>query len=260
MNIASRWSVLVVALVMLLISTVAEAQRPGGGRGRGGFGGPGGPGGPFGGGIVGLIQTGEVQREIELSADQENELRTLRDTVQEEIRSEMGEMFRNMRDLSDDERRARFDEVRTRMEELNKSVEDRLQKVLLPHQFDRLKQIDVQARVQRGGAAVLTDGELAETLGLTEAQREQIRERAEQVQQDLDAKIRQLRLDARNQLLDVLTTEQRAKLESMMGAEFDVPEPQFGPPGRGGRFAGRGGGERRGRNRGGNQDSPPAAE
>ena len=256
MKIASRWGVLVVALGMLLV-TVAEAQPPGGGRGRGGFGGP---GGPFGGGIVGLIQTGEVQREIELSADQESELRTLRDTVQEEIRSEMGDMFRNMRDLSDDERRARFEEVRTRMEELNKSVEERLQKVLLPHQFDRLKQIDVQARVQRGGAAVLTDGELAETLGLTEAQREQIRERAEQVQQDLDAKIRQLRLDARNQLLEVLTTEQRAKLESMMGAEFDVPEPQFGPPGRGGRFEGRGGGERRGRNRGGNQDSLPAAE
>jgi hypothetical protein len=207
---------------------------------------------------VGLIQTGEVQREIELSADQEEELRTLRETVQDEIRNEMGDMFRGMRDLSDDERQARFNEIRTRMDELNKGVETRLQKVLLPHQFDRLKQIDVQARVQRGGAAALTEGELAETLGLTEAQREQIRERSEQVQQDLNAKIQQLRLDARKQLLEVLTTEQRAKLEGMMGAEFAVPEPQFGPPGRGGRFGADGG--RRNRNRGGNQDSPPAAE
>jgi Spy/CpxP family protein refolding chaperone len=103
----------------------------------------------------------------------------------------------------------------------------------------------VQARIERGGAAALTEGELADTLGLSESQRDEIRERGEQVQKDLQEKISQLRLEARNQLLEVLTTEQRAKLESMMGAQFALPEPQFGGPGgRGGRgfgFGGRGG-------------------
>ena len=46
-----------------------------------------------------------------------------------------------------------------------KDVEAKLQKVLLPNQFDRLKQIDLQSRVQREGAAVLTSGELADQLG-----------------------------------------------------------------------------------------------
>lgn len=249
MNVAYRGTIVTFAL--LLVSSAAVAQPPGGGRGFGG------PGGPFGEGVVGLIQTGEVQREIELSAEQEAELQALRNTVRDEIRDEMRGMFRDMRDLSDQERQVRFQEIRERFETINKSVEARLQETLLPHQFDRLKQIDLQARLQRNGAAALTEGELAETLGLTESQRDQLRERAEQVQQELNDKIRQLRLDARNQMLDVLTTEQRAKLESMLGPQFDLPEP--GPPGGRGRNA-RLGGRRGIRDRGGNQDSPPTAE
>ena len=55
----------------------------------------------------------------------------------------------------------------------------------MPHQFDRIKQIDLQSRIQRGGAAALTEGELADTLGLSESQRDQIREKSEEVQKDL---------------------------------------------------------------------------
>jgi Spy/CpxP family protein refolding chaperone len=246
-------------LTLTVVATLAVSAvaQPPGGRGGRGFGGP---GGPFGGGIIGLMQSDEVRQEIELSEDQEAELRTLRETVQDEIRNEMGDMFRGMRDLSDEERQARFDEIRTRFDEINKDVEGRLGKVLLPHQFDRVKQIDLQSRIQRGGASALSEGELAETLGLTEGQREQLREKSEEVERDLNAKIQQLRLDARNQLLEVLTTEQRAKLEGMMGEAFAVPEPQFGP-GRGGRLGGDGGRRGRGdRNRGGNQEAAAAAE
>jgi Spy/CpxP family protein refolding chaperone len=156
--------------------------------------------------------------------------------------------------MTDEERQARFAEIQTRFQEIAKDVEGRLKEVLLPHQFDRLKQIDLQNRIQRDGAAALTDSELAETLGLSEAQRDEIRDRAEQVQQDLQDKIRQLRLEARNQLLEVLTAEQRAKLDAMMGEEFAVPEPDFGRFRRGGPF----GGGRGGRDR--DQDAPRPAE
>ena len=245
MNTAFRGTVSVVLWTLFLSTGLTLAQPPGGGF-RGGPGGPGGPGGFFGGGgTFGLIQQQEIQREIELSEEQQTELETLAETVRDEIRDEMQGMFQGMRDLSDEERQTRFDEIRARFDQINKDVEARMQKVLMPHQFDRLKQIELQARIERGGAAALTEGELADTLGLTESQREQIQERAEQVQQDLQEKIGQLRLEARNQLLDVLTAEQRAKLEGMMGAQFALPEPQFGPTGgRGGRgfgFFGRGG-------------------
>ncbi len=260
MKLAGRLVILMAILAMVVLASSSQllAQPPGGGGGRGGRGGPGGPGGPGGffggGGTLGLIQQQEVQKEIELSDDQQAQLQTLSETIRDEIRNEMQGMFQGLRDLSNEERQAKFDEIRTRFDEINKDAEARMQKVLMPHQFDRLKQIDLQARIQRGGAAALTEGELADTLGLTESQRDQIREKSEEVQKDLNDKINQLRVDARNQLLDVLTPEQRAKLESMMGAEFTLPQPQFGPPGGrafGGR-GGRGGGGARGGGNGGN--------
>ena len=144
-------------------------------------------------------------------------------------------MFEGMRDLSDEERQARFDEIRARLEEINKDAEAQMQNVLLPHQFERLKQIDLQSRMQRGGAAALTEGELADTLGLTESQREQIREKPEEVQKDLEEKISQLRIDARNQVLEVLTTEQRAKLEGDDGHRLRAAGAAIRPAGRPGR-------------------------
>jgi Spy/CpxP family protein refolding chaperone len=245
----------IAVLSVLAVAGLSLAQPPGGGGPRGG---PGGPGGFLGGGgTFGLIQQQEVQQEIELSEEQQAELQSLGDTIRNEVRDQMQGMFQGLRDLSDEERQAKFAEIRTRFEEFNKDAETRMQSVLMPHQFDRLKQIDLQSRIQRGGAAALTEGELADTLGLSESQRDQIREKSEQVQKDLQEKISQLRVDARNQLLDVLTPDQRAKLEAMLGAEFALPEPQFGPPGgRGGRGFGFGG--RGGRNRANNNQPSQA--
>src|SRR5262249_13071776 len=147
----------------------------------------------------------------------------------DQIRNQMQDSFNGLRDLSEEERQARIDQMRTQMDTIRKDVESKLQKVLLPNQFDRLKQMDLQSRVQREGAAALTSGELADQLGLTDDQKEQIEQKAAQVQQDLQTKIRQARLDARNQLLDVLTPDQRTKLESLMGSQFDLPEPGANP-------------------------------
>jgi Spy/CpxP family protein refolding chaperone len=137
---------LVAATCCLLVPSVLLAQ-PGGGRGF--RGGPGGPGGFFdGGGILGLLQQRDVQREIELNDDQADELQALGDTLREEIRNEMQDSFRGMQDLSEEERQARFEEIRARMEEIRKDTDARVGQVLLPHQFERIKQIDLQARVR----------------------------------------------------------------------------------------------------------------
>ena len=143
----------------------------------------------FGGGIAGLLQMPEVQREVELTDEQKTELGKLRTEIRDQIRNQMSS--NGMRDLSDEERAARFEQIRTQMDTIRKDVEAKLQKVLLPNQFDRLKQIDLQSRVQREGAAALTSSELADQLGLTDDQKEQIQQKADQLQQDLQAKIRQ---------------------------------------------------------------------
>ena len=71
--------------------------------------------------------------------------------------------------------------------------------------------------------------------------REKLEKRAAEVQEELQTKIRQLQADARKKMLDVLTPEQQAQLEKMMGQQFDMPEQNFRD-----RFRGRGGRDGRG--------------
>ena len=233
-----RTGIAALAYVFALAPCILLAQPGGGGGFRGG-------GGPFGGGgVMGLITRDEVQQELQLVDEQQEKVQAVSEEMGNQMREELRDLFSQMQDLSEEERQERFDEIRTRVEKLNAEMEKRLKKVLLPHQFDRLKQIDLQTRIQQRGAAALTTGELAETLNLSDSQREKLEERAAEVQQELQEQIRQLQVDARNKIFEVLTAEQRAKLETLMGDQFDMPQgPGFGRGGRGGGF-GRGGGGR----------------
>jgi len=231
-----------------LAPSLVFAQPPGGG-------GPGGFGGPFGGGggLLGLVMRDEVQQEIQLVDEQRDKVMK----VAEESREEMRGMFEEMRDLSDEERRERFGEIRTKMEEMNANVETQLKKALLPHQLQRLKQIDLQVRMQQRGEGGLSSRTVAEALELSDEQREKLEKKAEEVRQELQEKIRQAQAEAREKMLEVLTPEQKAKLEELMGDAFQLQDDnRFG--GRGG-FRGRGerGGDRgndRGRERRGSDE------
>lgn len=232
----------IVFCLMLGLAAAAFAQPPqpgndqgrGGPRGPGGFGGPG--GGFFGGGgLLGLAARDEVQQELQLVDEQKDKVRG----ITEDMRDKVRDLFGQMRDLNEDERRARFDEIRTKVEGLNGDMEKQLEKVLLPHQLDRLKQIDLQTKVRYRGAEALTSSDIAKTLNLTDEQREKLEKRAAEVQEELQTKIRQLQVDARKKMLDVLTPDQQAQLEKMMGQQFEMPEQNFRD-----RFRGRGRGGR----------------
>jgi Spy/CpxP family protein refolding chaperone len=124
----------------------------------------------------------------------------------------------------------------------------------LPHQLERLKQIDLQSKIRQRGANALTSGDVAQALNLTDDQRDKLEKRAAEVQEELQTKIKELQADARKKMIDVLTPEQQAQLQKLMGDQFDLQDQGFGGGFRG-RF-GRGGQDgqgRGGRNRGGNQ-------
>jgi Spy/CpxP family protein refolding chaperone len=224
-------------------SAVAQQPQPGNqpqrggppGPGGPGFGGPGGPGGFFGGGgLLGLLARDEVQQEIQLVDEQKDKIRTITEDIRSKAGNQLRDMFSQMRDLSDEERQARFGEIRTKIEAINSDAEKQLAKELLPHQLERLKQIDLQTKLRYRGADALTSGDIAKTLNLTDEQRDKLEKRAAEVQQELQTQIRQLQADARKKMLDVLTADQRAQLEKLMGQQFDMPEQNFGD-----RFRGR---------------------
>jgi Spy/CpxP family protein refolding chaperone len=213
--------------------TFAQPPQPGGDRGGppgpGGAGGFGGPGGFFGGGgMAGLVMRDEVQQELQLVDEQKDKVRAITDEARTKMRDQLREMFTQGGALSDEQRRARFGEIRTKVESLSAETDKQLEKVLLPHQLDRLKQIDLQTKVQQRGASALTSGDVAKALNLSDEQRDKLEKRAAEVQQELQTQIRQLQADARKKMLDVLTADQKSQLEKMMGQQFDMPDPNFG--------------------------------
>jgi Spy/CpxP family protein refolding chaperone len=192
----------------------------------------------------------EVQQELQLVDEQKDKVHALSDDMRTKVREEMGSMFQGLQGASDEDRRAKFDEIRTKFESINKDMEKKLDGVLLPHQLERLKQIDLQNKMRQRGASALTGGDVAEALNLSDEQRDKLEKRAAEVQEELQTKIKELQADARKKMIDVLTPEQQAQLQKMMGDSFDVQDQGFG--GFRGRF-GRGGQDgqgRGGRNRG----------
>lgn len=223
-----------------LIPVAVNAQPPGG---RPEFGGPFGGGG----GLLGLIMRDEVQQEIQLVDEQRDKVMDIVEESRDEMRNEMRGLFEEMRNLSEEERRERFGEIRSKMEEMNAGVESKLNKALLPHQLQRLKQIELQVRMQQRGEGGLSSRAVADALDLSDEQREKLEQRAEEIRQELQERVRQAQTEAREKLLEVLTPAQREKLEELMGDSFQMrDDDRFARGGFRGRDGGRGDGEGRG--------------
>jgi Spy/CpxP family protein refolding chaperone len=228
----------VLAVSLISVGSSAWAQQDGQ-RGRGGF-------VPFGGGggSIGLLLRDDVRKELEIVDDQVEKIRALGDSMREQMRG----LFSGLRDLPEDERRAKFAELREKMEEQQKELSAKVDEILLPHQRDRLKQIGLQMQMRyRGTSGLLTD-QLAEQLNITDEQKEKLRAKAEEVRKSLDERIAKARAEARDELLEVLTPDQREKLKALLGDDFqaDSSNPGGGFRRRGGDGGGRGrGGENR---------------
>jgi hypothetical protein len=135
----------------------------------------------------------------------------------------------------------------------------KLAEILLPNQLKRLNEI----YIQQAGTQALQDEDVAKTLGISDAQKDQItkvreanreamRSQGQEAFAGLDgearaAKFAEMRKANDDKVLAVLTAAQRTKFEEMKGKPFTMPEGGFG---RGG--GGPGGTRGRGGNRGTN--------
>lgn len=254
-----RWTlVLSVALLATSLASVSLAQQqPQGGR-RGAQGRPrmgmmGGPGMGGGGGLLGLMQIEQVKKELKLGEEQVNQINDLN----QDLRSLMPQEPGAWRDMSQEDRQARFEEMRKKTQEIEKQLED----VLEPEQLKRLKQIALQMRLNMQGAGVLGDPEMVKALGISEGQVERLRALGEELRgqrpgrqggqnredwqnmteeqrrarmEEMRQTMEKARKEAMDKALEVLTPDQKAKLEEMKGPEFKLDMSQvmrgrFGP-------------------------------
>ena len=210
-----------------------------------------GPGGPMGGMMGGqgmglmLLANAQVQKELELVDDQKAKIKELSDKLQADMR----EAFSGMRDLSAEERQKKMEELRKKGEERITSLQKDVDKILLPHQQKRLKQI----RFQTLGDRALSDAEIIKELGITDEQKSKIEAIAKESreanqklfegirdvpQAERQAKMAELRektdkarKEAQDKTLGILTDAQKAKLKELKGAEFKIDWQQMRPGG-----------------------------
>jgi len=179
-----------------------------------------------------LLMNPAVVKELELTKDQQAKIRELG----EQIRERMQEQFRGFRDLSPEEREARFREMREKMEAQVKEIQDQVNQILLPHQVKRLDQIGVQMRARMGGGGLgglIDDPETVKKLGLSEDQLNKLRQIRDEARERLRTLPQQIQKEAEEKAMQVLTEQQKQMLQDLMGERFEIPFG-FGPWGPGG--------------------------
>jgi len=232
------------AMAVVCFATLAEAQpgrgQPGGRPSRGG------PmmmrGGFGGGGLLGLVRIEAIQKEIELLDDQKAQIDELAEELRPQRDGEEGGQRPDFRNMSEEERQKFFAEMRKRFEERAKTANEKLKKILLPHQIKRVEQISLQFR----GTRALTDPEIAAKLKLTDAQQKKIEETMAANRESMMTKVRELfqggggdrekareqfrklREEADAKVLAVLTSDQKKQFEALKGDPFEMPEGGFG--------------------------------
>jgi len=215
-----HWTICAAVVLLIATAGAVEAQQPGGGgRGRG-RGGPGGFGNPAMMRVM-LLSNDKVQKELELNDDQKSELKK----IGEELRPAGG--GGNFQNLSDDERAKQRTERDAKMKEAQAKVD----KILVPQQQERLKQISWQV----AGAQALSDPEVSEKLKITDKQKEDIKAVQDKAGEETRAlfqgggsreenqtKMADIRKASEEKTLAVLTPEQKTEFDKLKGDKVEI--------------------------------------
>ena len=208
-----------VALVTLMIASVAHAQGRGFGRFRRGD-------------LFRLAAHETVQKELGVATEQADKIREISEgyrSAQRELWEDIGVSGEELRDLADEERRKVFNEIREALQKLEDEHEPKLAEVLSKEQMTRLKQI----RAQGGG---LTKPGVVKALGLSEGRRSQLVALAEEFRgkrrelfqdgggENRREKFQKLRSEQEEASVELLTADQKTKYVALKGKVFDVAQ------------------------------------
>ena len=170
----------------------------------------------FGGGDdFSMLQNPSVQKDLELVDDQLEQVMEMQRRHGEQMRDALGDIRNGITPDG-------IERLKDTLAELKEKQKDELNNLLLPHQQERLRQVALQMQMQsRGTAGALTSDRIAEELGISDEQKERLQERSRELQEELQKQYEELRAQAKEELLNELTPEQRTRLEEMTGDEFE---------------------------------------
>lgn len=172
---------------------------------------------------LGILGMEQFHDDLGLVPEQKERLSALRRNLQERRTKAFGDI----RSLEPGKIGERVKETEKQLQEETKR---QLSEILLPNQFERLKQMKVQLQMRNRGAAALVTGETAELLGLTDKQKADLAQKQREAEKQLREKIDEIRKQlVKDVIQDVLTVEQRAKLAELTGNELSGKAPEAGP-------------------------------
>ncbi|MDB4679519.1 hypothetical protein OAE80_00890 [Planctomycetaceae bacterium] len=192
------------------------------------------------GSVTNLVGIPQIQKELDLSDDQRKQIADQVKSMQLYLRQQ----FTDVRKLPRAEQSAKIRELKVATSPFVNEQQAKILEVLTPSQRNRLTGISMQYR----GVESLLDDQIADLLGLTKEQREEIlmitedlditlaTERQKMVSQQFEErqkgrneflkKMQRLRKQAEEKMLAVLTEEQRERFELLQGEKFRVRRPK----------------------------------
>jgi Spy/CpxP family protein refolding chaperone len=219
----------IVLMSVLVLAVPADAQQKG--KGRGGFGGF--TGGMFGGNsLVALAGNEAVQKDLGVNDDLKEKLNSLRDEINAALQKEYQTASINPQDFQNltQEQRQKMNQIGNK---LNDEFDPKVNALLSADQLKRLQEIRLQAAWQNQGPPALLLPDVASELKLTDEQRQKLNALTmeyTQKQRELfaggfdQAAAAKMREERTSKALEVLTAEQKEKLNSLKGKPFDVSQ------------------------------------
>jgi len=178
------------------------------------------------GGLFEALRDKKVQDELELVPEQRAELQRIASA----LAAKLEPALRELKDLPKEEHDARMLELRKEFSAAISGVQAELDKVLLPHQRDRLRQAALQLQLKKEGAAnALLSPALLAQLGVNEKEAARLREALLKIEEEYKQKLRDLQLEARDRALAEFSPAQREQLQKLLGpALADGSKPSRG--------------------------------
>jgi len=145
-----------------------------------------------------------AQKELELVDEQKEKIKKIAESYREKTRHD----WQKARDMPQQERRAYYKEVREKQKAAMEEAKAAVEKVLLPHQLDALKEMNLRMRC----ASYLSNPRIANQISLSDEQKEKISKARDENRQ----KIQEMQQEMYKKVLETLTTEQKKQLEEII--------------------------------------------
>ncbi len=168
-----------------------------------------------------LLLTPQMQKELEIVPEQLEQLQA----IQKKSQLQLSDGYKKLQEVPAEERQAKYMEL---YREMGEATEKEVRDVLLPMQIKRLRQIALQTKLQQmqwGTTSALMADELVAELEITDQQKARFAEAEKEMRAEIQKKTqefyKQLQEESRAKLLDVLTPEQRRKLDGLTGPKYE---------------------------------------